>query len=335
MATEPTGSAPPPAARFAPGELGEVLRHYELGELRSVRELLGGDSGSPKAMVECARGRFVLKRRAPGRDNPFRVGMCHEVMLHLRARGFAVPALIGTRGENNSLLQLDGRVYELFTFVEGEAYARTPGQARAVGCGLARLHALLRGFSPRLADPPPVGQAMAIVRRGVQAAGNPPEGTRLEALCERAEVILGSLDRGDTALLHGDFHPGNLLFRGEGLAAVFDFEGLRRGPLVVDLAQAMVQSAMVRAEGGPGAWPAETDLRLARALWEGYVEGGDRPGPDGLAPHMAVSLGVEWADGVAGGVLGAPGSGGELLGAVVRKMEWLLDHAGEVRAALG
>src|SRR5690606_20598943 len=139
---------------------------------------------------ECARGRFVLKRRAPGRDNPFRVAMAHEAMLRLRAAGFCAPALIGTRGENHSLLQLDGRVYELFVFVEAEPFARTPQQARSMGRCLRRMHDLLAGFRPRFADPPVAGPAAATVRRGVLSAGGGGAGQRLEALCERAQADL-------------------------------------------------------------------------------------------------------------------------------------------------
>ena len=327
------GSTP---QRFDPAELGAVLRLYELGEVRSVRELIGGGAGSPKALVECARGKFVLKRRAPGRDNPFRVAFSHEVMLHLRAHGFPAPVLIGTRTENNSLAQVEGRVYELFVFVEGTPFARTPAQALDAGRKLGELHALLGAFTPRFGGPPAQRDPTTVVREGVAKLGEPPAARRLGELIERSEQRLATLDAldGPTGLLHGDWHPGNLLFHDDGVAGVFDFDGVHPGPLAADLAQALAQFSMVRETGGPDAWADEPDLPMLGCVWRGYHDAGGPlllP-PDAAGPLIARSLAVEWAQSAAAGLLGAPPQAIAMLDAVCRKGVWALNHAAEIAA---
>lgn len=324
----------PAPQRFDPGELALVLRLYELGEVRSVRELRGGGAGSPKALVECARGRFVLKRRAPGRDNPFRVAFSHEVMLRLRGSGYPAPMLIGTRDENNSLAQAEGRVYELFAFVEGAPFARTPGESLDAGRRLAQLHALLAGFEPRFGGPPARRDPGVILREGLARLGDPVGAARLHELVGEADRRLGASDS-PLGLIHGDWHPGNMLFRGDAVAGVFDFDGVHPGPMVADLAQGVAQFSIVRGAGGPAAWGAEPDLPTLGRFWQGYQEAGGpvRLGAGAAGPLIARSLAVEWAQSAAAGLLGAQGPAMEMLGAVLRKAAWALEHAGEIERA--
>ncbi|GJM19017.1 MAG: hypothetical protein DHS20C14_12300 [Phycisphaeraceae bacterium] len=332
-------AAPSTAPRlFMPEEVAEVLAHYELGTVTGVRELIGGGAGSPKALVECARGRFVLKRRAPGRDNPFRVAFCHEVILHLRAHGYPAPELVGTRAENNSLVQLDGRVYELFVFVDARPFARHPAQARSAGHRLSELHARLAGFTPRHPEPPARPDPLATIRRAVDALGTPYGGVALASVFTRASDALRAPGDppGPAGLVHGDWHPGNLLFAGDDVHTVFDFDGVHRAPLADDLAQGLVQFSIVRSGDGPEDWPAEPDAELARALWDGYAAGPSAPriSPESAPFRMARSLAAEWGEGVVGGVLGGPETATRILGAAQRKAAWLVEHADTFAAAL-
>ncbi len=322
-----------PARLFSPEELSAVLGHYELGAVTTARELIGGGAGSPKAYVECARGRFVLKRRAPGRDNPFRVAYAHEIMLWLRARGFdAAPALIGTRDENNSMLQLEGRVYELFAFVEGRAFGRTVEQARAAGAALARVHALLDGFVPRQPDPVERPDVVTIIQRAAEAVHAAALGRELEGLVLEAPAD----DGGRPGLVHGDWHPGNLLFRDGAVVGVFDFDSARRAPRADDVAQGLVQFTMKRAGASPDDWPDEPDVDLATTFLAGYSGDGARGtlSPAQAPARMVRTLAAEWAEAAAGGLLGGPEQATRLLAAVVRKARWLREHADEFAHAL-
>lgn len=314
-----------PARQFTPEEISAVLGHYELGAVTSVRALIGGGAGSPKAFIECARGSFVLKKRAPARSNPFRVAYAHEIMLQLRARGFdAVPSLVGTRGDNNSMVQLEGCVYELFVFIEGRAFGRRPEQARAAGAALARIHTTLDGFTPRQPDPPARNEIATLIRRAADAVRARSLGQQLEKLVETARVE----DAHPRGLVHGDYHPGNLLFREGVVVGVFDFDSARRAPRGDDVAQGLVQFSMKRA-AAPTEWPPEPDTNLASAFLAGYAQAGDRPvlTPESAPAAMVRAIALEWAESAIGGLLGAPDRATDLLEAVVHKARWLTDHA--------
>ncbi len=127
------GEMTPDREQFAPGELAVVLSHYDLGVLESAKEFTRGSRRAPKLLLKTAQGRFLLKRRASGRDDPFKVAFAHALLTHLRERGFPVPRLVGTRDEHNSLLQINGGVYELFEFIEGERYDRSLEQTDHAG----------------------------------------------------------------------------------------------------------------------------------------------------------------------------------------------------------
>ncbi|MCH6552369.1 MAG: hypothetical protein IH804_10215, partial [Planctomycetes bacterium] len=102
--------------QFDPHELGIVLSHYELGVIEQIRSFPRGSPRAPKVRIRTHRGEYLLKRRAPGRDDPHRVAFAQSLQLYVAQRGYPVPRLIGTREGNNSMLQLGGRVYEMFEF---------------------------------------------------------------------------------------------------------------------------------------------------------------------------------------------------------------------------
>jgi homoserine kinase type II len=78
-------------------------------------------------------------------------------------------------------------------------------------------------------------------------------------------------------LCHGDLFRDNVLFRGDAIAVVLDFESAAEGPFAFDLAVTML------------AWCVgdELDPHLARALFDGYRD--VRP----IEPGVSASLFVE------------------------------------------
>ena len=90
--------------RFSPAELAVVLSHYDLGVIESAKEFPRGSSRSPKLRLRTADGRYLLKRRAQGRDKPARVTFAHTLLWHLRQKGFPVPQLLPTRDTGEWML---------------------------------------------------------------------------------------------------------------------------------------------------------------------------------------------------------------------------------------
>src|SRR5436853_3970481 len=90
--------------QFAPDELAIVLSHYDIGTIETIGEFARGSRKAPKLLITSEHGKFLLKRRARGKDEPQKVAFTHAIQLALAAKQFPLPHLIGTRRENNSML---------------------------------------------------------------------------------------------------------------------------------------------------------------------------------------------------------------------------------------
>src|SRR3954451_9573841 len=132
--------------KFAPEELAIVLSHFDIGVIESIVEFARGSRKAPKLLIVSENGKFLLKRRAKGKDDPFKVAFCHALQLHLAAQQFPLPHLIGTRKENNSMLQWRGAVYELFEYIPGQNYPQTLESTFDSGRVLGLYHKLLENF---------------------------------------------------------------------------------------------------------------------------------------------------------------------------------------------
>src|SRR5438045_4083192 len=111
--------------KFGAEELAIVLSHFEIGTIDSIVEFPRGSRKAPKLLVVSEKGKFLLKRRARGKDDPFKVAFCHALQMHLAAKQFPLPHLIGTKKDNNSMLQWRSGVYELFEYIPGRVYPQT------------------------------------------------------------------------------------------------------------------------------------------------------------------------------------------------------------------
>src|SRR5262245_10632969 len=132
--------------KFGLEELSIVLSHYDIGVIDSIVEFPRGSRKAPKLLIVSDQGKFLLKRRARGKDDPFKVAFCHAIQLHLAAKQFPLPHLIGTRKENNSMLQWRGAVYELFGYIPGQNYPQTLEATFDAGRVLGLFHKLLETF---------------------------------------------------------------------------------------------------------------------------------------------------------------------------------------------
>lgn len=320
--------------RFTSRELDEVLGHYELGEVSAVREVALGTPISPKATVQCARGRMLLKRRARGVDAPGIVAFSHRLALGCLERGVCVPPLVGTRGQNNSMVQLDDRVYELFVFIEGTPDPKSPASSERSGALLGELHTVFDRLAA--ADATLIGDAPR-----EPAVIDPARADRTALDAEIAGVVRGVLERSaafaghasesglspEPSLVHGDWHPGNVIYRADEPVSVCDFDNARIGSRARELAQGLAQFSLLRGQPGepPARWRGEADLNRLAAHWRGYASSA----PARLDPGRVVGLmpGVLMEE-----ALGS--SNPEIVWAVLRKAQWLEDHAGEVRSAI-
>lgn len=274
-------------ATFAADELAIVLSHYDLGTIHEIKPFKRGSRKSPKAHLRTSRGEFVLKRRAPGKDDPVKVAFCHFLQNHLARKSFPLPHLIATRRHRNSMVRYRDWTYELFDYVKGEAYDRSIEETEDAGRVLSQCHALLSEYEPDYIPPLSGYHDSESVRKALNHVPTRLQGH--DSVSGKEAELLGTtqwlFEAYDAAsqqaidfglkdqhehVVHGDWHPGNMLFENHKIVAVIDYDSARALPWITDLANGILQFSIIGSKESPDLWPDHFDLDRALAFLRGY-----------------------------------------------------------------
>ena len=228
----------------APGELGGTFK----------RNLFVRAAG-PRA------GEYVVHDHRPF-ITPTRVATVQRAVRALARSGLPVPRSIPSAA-GEPLVRIEEHVVDVEAYVPSDGLADTWPKLLVATAPLARLHTVLAAAGPGdgPSEGPPVsnygvpGELVGWVDETVTAVhaqqesekrGTAAEGARALELCDLARSLLVQLDgwwRQDGHALprcatHGDFGSSNVLFRGDEIAAIIDFDGLRERERAYDLARA-------------------------------------------------------------------------------------------------
>lgn len=337
--------------------LAIACSQYDLGPIQNIVEALVGSRRSRKWVIRAKRGDFVLKDRSEQLTTVEQVAFAHEVQLRLEEAGLPVAAIIGTRDSNRSLFQGNERIYELTRLVRGSSFDRGAEQAREAGRTLAWFHSALTGMDVpamltstsfhRRSDLSKLGdhipRAVRIVTNddAARKAAGELAGTLLstyEQLVRKTDVM--GFAQWPRFVVHGDWHPGNLLFNeSSNVAGVFDFDTVRLEPRIADVANGALQFAMKITVEDPFGHPDSLNESIMLAFLSGY---------DAFDPSMILSVAEmqalcslmsEALIAEAFPVIAQTGRFGrwgglEFLQIVDRKVQWLTTAAEELLARL-
>ncbi len=275
----------PEREKFGAGELAVCLSHYDLGVVHTVREYNRGSRRSPKVVIGSDRGRFLLKRRPRGVEDLDRVRFSHALQQHLAEQHFPLPRLIETRDGQATALVVGERVYELFEFIEGRNYSGSHPATYHAGRTLGLFHSLLADYRPgwepsggSYHDTSSIRAAVGATVEALPPSARPPQEVLdplvddLEArytACAAAVNDLGLPDWPDQ-IVHGDWHPGNMLFRGERVVAVIDYDTARRQQRTIDLAYGALQFSILGGGEDPATWPSQVEPARLKLFLDGY-----------------------------------------------------------------
>ena len=246
--------------------LARVLACYDLGELKAAHRIERGFVNE-NWIVETTQGRYFLKRRHPHLQQPHApattlavasavIRAQHALMARLRQSGFPAPAVVPTvNGE--TLHVAGGECYEIQEYIAGEPYDHTrPAHLAEAAVTLGRYHACVQGFAPRalrdleeLYTPAILGTNLNGLTRAWGFAQDPdlvPVVRQLEA--HAADLAARFAQHGvlPHAIIHGDYYAGNLLFEGDRIVGVVDYDKARWQARVVELAEALIYFASPR-----------------------------------------------------------------------------------------
>ncbi len=334
-------------ARFSAEELATCLSHYDIGTIERVQEFPRGSSRAPKMVIDSDKGKFLFKRRGRGRDDLPKVAFTHRIQLMLAAQNYPLPHLIGTRETNNSMLVLGENVYEMFEYISGGGFDGSLASTYHAGRVLGLYHKLLEEFEYEYS--PPTGsyhdakaihQAIRNTVSSLPLEARPPAEvlapvvSQLEDVyvrCARETNELGLPDWPEQ-IVHGDWHPGNMLFKDHNVVAVIDYDAARLQQRVIDFANGALQFSIIGGGEDPDSWPDYLD----ESRYKRFIRGYDEVNVISKAEMKAVPLLMCEAM-IAEAVLpiAATGSFGRFQGfpflqMIARKVEWILEHLQEL-----
>jgi len=268
-------------------ELAVVLSHFDIGVIDSIVDFPRGSRKAPKLLIVSEQGKFLLKRRARGKDDPYKVAFCHQLQLFLAAKQFPLPHLIGTKKDNNSMLQWRNGVYELFEYIPGQGYPQTLESTFDSGRVLALYHKLLENFKSEWKPPtgsyhlaPQVEQGLRQITQTLPTGlnSNPQEllpvlNFLLESYSGAAGMVekLG-IEGWPRQIVHADWHPGNMLYRDNHVVAVIDYDSARLLPRVIDIANGSLQFSILGGDEDVSKWPDYPDESRFKRFLRGYDE---------------------------------------------------------------
>jgi len=333
-------------ADFQPHELSAVLRRYVLGNILRVDKQLKGSRRSPKAIITTDKGRFLLKRRARGKDHPLKVAYAHAVQEYLSKQGFPVPRLIQVKDGDDTMVIVSDLIYEMFEFVPGEPYRGLLEETEDGGRVLAMFHKLLARYESEWEPshvayhdnngvrsnlngiPAAIGKDDSVVGKESELLAT--VGALFDAYEGASEkVVEAGYADWPCQIVHADWHPGNMLFKDGAVAAVIDYDSLHMLPVVTDIANGALQFSIIGGPVDPREWPPELDEFRYTAFLRGYeAEDGIVEEQIPVLPSMMIEALI--AEAVM--PIAATGSFGRIEGfrflqMILRKVRWLQEHA--------
>jgi homoserine kinase type II len=162
-----------------------------------------------------------------------------EVQEYLQQARFPVPDLRAAQ-DGKRWIHVNGKAAMLFAYAPGEDLpppAITPERCRRVGEQLGRLHELSAGFAHSRANP--FGRAW-VGERIQELAAAPDEETAAILPMLRDELAFAQkLPGAPRGLVHGDLFPDNVLWIGDRVSAILDWEMCGIDPFAYDLGVAV------------------------------------------------------------------------------------------------
>ncbi|CCK28773.1 phosphotransferase enzyme family protein [Streptomyces davaonensis JCM 4913] len=193
--------------------------------------------------LRTTRGRYFLKHHFdPETADPTAIARQHRATERLAGLGVPVAPPLPAR-DGRTVAVIGGHAYALHPWIDGRhrhGGQLTPGQCTRLGALLGAVHAGLERVMPPERRAPVVGadpadtfalitDLLARVRRHRPADSF--DTLARHRLLERRALLERHADRrpprgGPVGWVHGDFHPFNLLYKGDAPAAIVDWDRL-------------------------------------------------------------------------------------------------------------
>src|SRR5215211_3220981 len=328
-----------------------LRRVYEIGEWFTWDRTPTGYTNH-SFFIAASTGKYVLRRS--NMDRKIRKGadaMRVEVRLidHLRERGYPAPQIIPTQ-EGDRHFTHQGAFYLMTAFIAGDPYEEgNTAHLLAAGEALGRYHRLVRTLSgPSYASAPILEpRAFGALDRAEHLVASFLSAEERRHLRNQFASIPRALAEGYPALnkqvIHGSFSETCLIFAGDALAGVLDYDRARYEAVATDLAIA-IRSFCHHSRRDERYW-IDLDYSRCRDLLAAYQEVNPLPEeelralPLILRQHLAIKAlkrcnNFLWRNSVAPQEEARARKLAKRLEAGAARLRWLEEHSRELVAAV-
>ena len=334
-----------------------LRRVYDIGEWFTWDRTPTGYTNH-SFFIATSTGKYVLRRS--NMDWKIRKGadaMRFEVRLidHLRERGYPAPQIIPTR-EGDRHFTHQGAFYLMTAFIAGDPYEEgNTAHLLAAGEALGRYHRLVRTLSGPSAASAPILEPRAIsaldkaehlVAPFLSAGERRHLRNQISYLRSQFASIPRALAEGypelNKQVIHGSFSETCLIFAGDALAGVLDYDRARYEAVATDLAIA-IRSFCHHSRRDERFW-IDLDYTRCRDLLAAYQEVNPLPEeelralPLILRQHLAIKAlkrcdNFLWRNSVAPQEEARARKLAKRLEAGAARLQWLEEHSWELVAA--
>jgi homoserine kinase type II len=225
----------------------ELVDDYNLGRITNLAPIPQGSINS-NYLIETPKARFLLRIDEVKSESEVKREI--DLLAFLRKHSFPCPHPVQDR-TGRVYRDYEGKCISLFRYLEGRmipAARLRPAQLEAVGRALGELHVIGKGYKKgidnrfsfeRIAD------LYLAVRGRLPNYFRKVTRTLEDEIEYLTRYLEGKLPKG---IIHGDVFADNLLFRGDKVTAILDFEAACRGKFIFDIATAV--NALCFDDGG-------------------------------------------------------------------------------------
>jgi len=278
-------------------DIVRILAHYHLGDLERYQHIRRGYVNE-KWVVETTEGRYLLKCRHPSLREPRLVNAQHGLMGYLLVAGFPVPALISTQ-YGTSFLEIEGELYEVQAYLAGVPCDPTrPAHLATAARTLGWYHDAVQGFdSPALHRPAErygpraLGQIIGRLRGswcGQTTAELDMSIEELQGHAKDLEARFREFGPLPALVIHSDYYADNLIFQGDRVVGVIDFDLAHWCWRALEVAEALLAFATERCRRFESiVYLGVLDLYFAHQFLAAYAETAELSEPEIRAlPHL-------------------------------------------------
>jgi UDP-N-acetyl-D-glucosamine dehydrogenase len=249
--------------RGQPLPLGTLTEHWPLGGWHEVVPIRGGKNEHFRVVT--GEGQFFLRRSYRSKSVADLIRQV-ELMSLLARRGLPVPRVVPTvAGARHAVA--DGRLWVATEALNGAPYdAGNPAHLLELGRTLARYHQTVADLDAGAGEPAPL---VELRLRTARASLDPFLRRRATEVIEELGRIAPDLPR---LVIHGGARRGSVLFDGDRLSGLLDFDSAAPDVRVLDIAVAAHDVAKIYTSLGAEDHKVELDLHRVAALLDAYVD---------------------------------------------------------------